>query len=87
MLRLIADAMDIGKNIEAIYQKDVWGIKSAYEYNRALVKLRDLFCIKVYLWDNISTEMEKKWKSIAITVGICWDGNLIMKSKIPVLVS
>lgn len=49
MLRLIADAMDIGKNIEAVYQKDVWGIKSAYEYNRALVKLRDLFCIKVYL--------------------------------------
>lgn len=24
MLHLIADAMDIGKNIEAVYQNDVW---------------------------------------------------------------
>lgn len=28
MLLLIADAMDIGKNIEAVYQKDILGIKS-----------------------------------------------------------
>jgi hypothetical protein len=29
MLLLIADAMDIGKNIEAVHQKDIFGIKSA----------------------------------------------------------
>lgn len=29
MLPLIADALDIGKNIEAVHQKDILGIKSA----------------------------------------------------------
>ena len=36
---------------------------------------------------SVSTEMEKKWKSIAIILLLCWNGNLIMKSKIPALIS
>lgn len=85
---LIVDVMDIGENIEAVHQKYI--LEISQHMNKIALKLSrnwEISFVSKYIYENISTEMEKKWKSIAIILLFCWNGNLIMKYKIPALIS
>lgn len=88
MLFSIADVIDIGKNIEAVHQKYILKI-SQHKYKIELLSSWnwEISFVSKHSYKDISTEIKKKCKPIAIILWFSWNGNLIMKYKIPALIS